>query len=879
MLDSTYSSNYCIISEDTGTMIDSFISSAVQLLRRPQIMEPELQEAYSKEMRRSLSNLNLLLFALYNFYFCSLIDYLLDPSVPHFFIYPLALEVIGSVAAVMLYIAHSLLPNTFEFMASIRFNAFAAVTSNLGLCLRFVMRVIQGQCSLLIPALFTGFCNPFAHMNHQPLVHLFVLLINPLLLWLLLNDGHISKAMYSIWTMNAFALAFTQYINPIPRYQFSFLVMICVIILKCIQDMEYSSLNNFVLKNEKERSNLAELESEKRLTEERTKTIRLEMANVAHDLRNPLQAFIAGIHYVQSLLSKCEKSAILQDVNNALQEMETSSEFMNVKINRFMDISKSANNIELKPRLGSFDLNHAMSWVMNVIKTISSGRKIVYEPLPHDIICPIVISDMIWFQENLLCYVSNAIKHTPEGGTISVRIFLDKNRGEATPGGHEDAVRLHPERVVEVEDTGIGVSADKLSLLFKPFSQAQSSAGGTGLGLYSLALRVRALGGKCGYQDNRSGHGSCFYFRVPYIPDKIAFEVDRIETSPTTHESRDSFGSDSTSSTESFGDSFGDDAAAVENAYKNFDKSGGFENTILIVDDQTFVHKFLTHGLRGIDVNVESAFNGYEGLEKMKGKRYALVLMDAQMPIMDGFESTRRIRSWEAEATDKRLPQFIICSSANNTDETREQVDECGMNSFLPKPFKVDVVIKLLGLKKKLELPSNSSGKGINNPGNAIDQKAAPTILQLKSPSIEDKELMSAYCSFSSNTCPSKTVLVVDDAREILRIVQRGLNLIGIEVDTASNGKEALDKMQVNDYALVIMDNQMPIMNGCQATRAIRSYESQYPEKRPQFIICSSANDDFEMRETAAACGMNGFLAKPFKVSTIKNILSQHKIL
>ena len=296
-------------------------------------------------------------------------------------------------------------------------------------------------------------------------------------------------------------------------FQFTWMLIIAFVILKCITDIEYNQRNSFMMQKERKLWAEKQIQNQIALSEANTKSIRLEMANVAHDLRNPLQAFSAGMQYIGAQVSResCAlNTEVVKEIMSTINEMQSSSEFMNVKINRFIDISKSDNNIELKPRRGSFKLLQSIQWAIGVMTSFNKSLNISLDDSSSSIIATSIISDKVWFEENLLCYISNAVKHTPPHGKITVRCYLSSE--SSSP---DSKMFL----TVEVEDSGIGIDPKMHKVLFKPFTQAQSSAGGIGLGLYSLAFRVSALRGTYGCRNNENGIGSCFYFTMPYTPD------------------------------------------------------------------------------------------------------------------------------------------------------------------------------------------------------------------------------------------------------------------------------------------------------------------------------------------------------------------------
>jgi CheY-like chemotaxis protein len=325
--------------------------------------------------------------------------------------------------------------------------------------------------------------------------------------------------------------------------------------------------------------------------------------------------------------------------------LDSACAFMQSAISRAMDYSLISGGVGLIPSNTSFNLfialNNPIKWMGTMIA--ADGRiKILLNPLPEGI--ENIISDRHWVEENLLCLLSNAVKYSNRG-TISISVTL-KNKN----------IR------VTVADMGIGISAESKPLLFKQFSKLQNMASGsTGLGLFSLLKRSEAIDGSCGVDDRSDGtQGSAFWFEFPYVVSK---ENSSIHVPRLCLSTRGSTGN-------------------------SFPARPSL--TVLIVDDSPMIIKFLTKTLLRMGHRVISACNGADGLEKMieKKNKIDLVIMDLQMPVMDGIEATRRYRELESmDRTRNRL--CIVCSSANSHIGTEALAVAAGVDSFLPKPFDI----------------------------------------------------------------------------------------------------------------------------------------------------------------------------------------------
>ena len=384
---------------------------------------------------------------------------------------------------------------------------------------------------------------------------------------------------------------------------------------------------------------------------------------------------------------------------------------MLMTINRCIDYTKASRGIKLVPRYETIDLMESLSLPLNCMRNIQHRIEIVLHEVSKEI-CSHIITDKQWLQENVLCLLSNAVKYSTEG-MVTISIRLETTQRSTLHSPKADELRLYSAKkvacssgmmddnefvtrkscvVIEIEDTGIGMSEEAMSSLFNPFKQTQRLAGGTGLGLFSLAKRMESLQGEYGVSRRKDGKkGSLFWFSFPYKPDEsLASSVSQIDELSLVKDH-----------TNLLPDSMS--VPRIKNLH------------ILLVDDSLPIVKMTVKTLEKLGHRIDTAENGEVALRMVeqrwieKRATYDIVLMDLQMPVMDGLEATRRIRRLEtnnsnihnfAECQGKAY-QRIIGLSANSDNDTTEAAFQAGIDRFMPKPFKIESfheMVRQLGL-------------------------------------------------------------------------------------------------------------------------------------------------------------------------------------
>ena len=535
----------------------------------------------------------------------------------------------------------------------------------------------------------------------------------------------------------------------------------------------------FLLYLRMSRRQLAEVERAQREAERANRAKSEFLSNMSHDIRTPMNAIVGMTAIAASNPDNREQVA------SCLRKISLSSKHLLGLINDVLDMSKIESG-KLTLNVDMVCLRETAESIVSIIQPQVKAKKQRFDIFIQNIHRENIYCDGVRLNQVLLNLLSNALKFTPEGGSITMTVSQEDSPRDG------NFVRTH----FIVQDTGIGMSEEFQKKIFDSFAREDSArvqrTEGTGLGMAITKYIVDEMGGTITVSSQRD-KGSCFHVTLD------------LEAAP-------------------------DDMEGLR--LPPWD--------MLLVDDDEQLCRTAADSLEEIGVRAQWALGGEEAIRMARercrqGRDYHVILLDWKLPGMDGIETARRLR----QTVGDRVPILLI--SAYDWSDIEDEAREAGISGFLAKPlFKSTLYRGLLRFTDAGEAPAPEPS-----------QEAAQDFSGVR-------------------------VLLAEDNELNWEIANELLSARGFVLDWAENGQQCLEKFRASrpgDYQVILMDLRMPVMNGYEATRAIRALDR--PDAGTIPIIAMTADAFSEDVHKCLECGMNAHIAKPLDMRELLRLLQK----
>jgi len=510
------------------------------------------------------------------------------------------------------------------------------------------------------------------------------------------------------------------------------------------------------------------------------------LARMSHEIRTPMNGVLGMSELLRQSTTLDERQR-----RYAVTIHQSGSALLDI-INDILDFSKiEAGKLELN--VAAFNLRDIIEDAADILAERAHGKGL-------ELVCDIpahiettVRGDAQRLRQVVINLLSNAVKFTEHG---EIKISVRQTGSDL----------FNPSYEFEVADTGIGIKAENCLTIFESFAQEDTSSTrqheGTGLGLAICKQLVELMGGQIGVSST-PGIGSTFFFSVPLPTDPT---VTRERRAPFLHRTR-----------------------------------------MLLVDDNAATREVLRHQLLGWDVMVTEASSGRDALEileKSLGGEFDVMIIDAQMPEMDGATLAKAIRA-RSEFAGARILMMNSVSAATPASggDSRD-----GPTMWLSKPVR----------RKHLQacLTSLLANHPFAEPGSSNEATGT------EAGGAQEGRLVSRI----------RRVLLVEDNAVNQEVAKAMLQELGVEVVSAWSGEEALEKLAVDRFEVVLMDCQMPKLDGYATTSRFREWEKENQRARTP-IVALTANALSGDAEKCFAAGMDRYLSKPFTGDQLYRVL------
>ena len=637
------------------------------------------------------------------------------------------------------------------------------------------------------------------------------------------------------------------------------------------------------------------------------------IACTSNDLMTPLLGVVEGLSSIR------EDETLLNSLSSQQKEIFNTAFACSSVMNRICQKSLESFNRQRRKNTVAIikeegEENDAEDNILS-IRDLVKHLHVVMDPFPKqvplvittdDAVPPVIVADDLKVFRSVVNYLTNACAKT-ETGSVHLKIFVDDDIEETNTdigNGGEGGAHL----CFSVEDTGCGIDVDQYQHLFKPVvtntnepdnSCTLSSLGKNGpaevtsrtsLGLYSVASQISSIEGRYGFRPrgfSESGSrltdsngnelkGSVFWFSIPLVVPRDSKEsldipdpVDDLESSKKHVVESDDMDVDvdEHSSTSQVVEDDSEGSSAQKRAYATYVEpvSESRKKRALIIEDSMVTRRFMSRILKKLGFDVVESVNGMEGLKELQANLFDIVLCDFLMPVMDGVDCVQQYRQFEVQHRPW-FDQYIVGISAHANDSDIERGMKVGMNDYRAKPLTMKHLEEILEGQEYQYVTTRLDSIAVHL---EEESNAAATSKKQKA-EIETRRA-------PQNEQAMKVCLIVEEGNSISDIAEKVAEENGWKSIVVHNGEAALRLLQMRNWDIVLLDDELPGLTSCKVIENFREWESKNRVNQQKNVY--QVNSSFIPSNLEASSsvqlpsGFDGALGKPLSSKLFKDFL------